>query len=114
MGNGPCFSQHIECAEEARSTPPVPWLVTHYTLAMNKGDSKDLDISEAGLGPATDVQLVAVPTHVDGEKVMGAAVAPKQTNRHLLPRHIQLMAFSGAIGTGRPILCATRTVGLHS
>lgn len=24
----------------------------------------------------------------------------KQTNRHLLPRHIQLIALSGAIGTG--------------
>lgn len=98
----------------ARSTPPIPWLVTHYTITMSKEDNKDLEASEAGLGPATDVQLVAVPTHVDGDKVMGAAVAPKQTNRHLLPRHIQLMAFSGAIGTGGPIVCVTHTVELHS
>lgn len=39
----------------------------------------------------------------DGEVGQSIQVNPfnvKQTKRHLLPRHIQLIAISGAIGTG--------------
>jgi amino acid permease len=35
-----------------------------------------------------------------GESYLVNAHDPKQTKRHLLPRHIQLIAISGAIGTG--------------
>ncbi|CAG9988777.1 unnamed protein product [Clonostachys byssicola] len=50
--------------------------------------------------------MVERPSIADGdikasnENQLGDDVAPKKTLRHLRPRHIQLMALSGAIGTG--------------
>ena len=37
---------------------------------------------------------------IDNEAGMARLAEAKQTQRHLRPRHIQLMALSGAIGTG--------------
>lgn len=52
----------------------------------------------------------------DGEIGQTAQVNPlntKQTKRHLLPRHIQLIAISGAIGTGLFVSTFDRSIRRH-
>lgn len=58
------------------------------------GDQDDLGISMSNI--TLENGLVKGDTWAN----IAQAAGPKQTMRHLRPRHIQLMAFSGAIGTG--------------
>ncbi|WVQ81089.1 hypothetical protein IAT38_003211 [Cryptococcus sp. DSM 104549] len=61
------------------------------SLEKDKGDYY-------GEGATTVVVTGAVDDPIDGAAEVGGFT--KQTKRHLLPRHIQIMGISGAIGTG--------------
>ena len=66
---------------------------------------RESGLTEHGREPSFDKMDVASEKVQDTEVTaieegLASIVREKQTMRHLLPRHIQLMAFSGAIGTG--------------
>ncbi|WVW79626.1 hypothetical protein I302_101595 [Kwoniella bestiolae CBS 10118] len=68
---------------------------------ISTGDAKHLGTTDDKHVYATDTTHDVVEAE-DGQAgpIDGLQAHVKRTQRHLLPRHIQLMAFSGAIGTG--------------
>ncbi|RSL71331.1 hypothetical protein CEP53_001577 [Fusarium sp. AF-6] len=65
------------------------------------------DVSKTAPGQSEKAgdELGPIESHIHGEVIdneagMARLAGGKQTQRHLRPRHIQLMALSGAIGTG--------------
>jgi hypothetical protein len=57
--------QRVNSTHSSASATPLLLDCKRYD---EQGRQQGLDASEAGLGPATEVQLVGVPTHVDGDK----------------------------------------------
>ncbi|RSL93649.1 hypothetical protein CEP52_013116 [Fusarium oligoseptatum] len=65
----------------------------------------DVSKTSPGHSEKTGDELRPIESHIHGEVIdneagMARLAGGKQTQRHLRPRHIQLMALSGAIGTG--------------